>query len=217
MCFVPTGARTLRRAATREARWRRRRIRRRRKKRRATTSFVTEQQRQCPSGRYWRGTGLCGCSFASNCGWIRGVWVRGDGTGASRPGAVTPRLARALAETPGRSARVGLLGLQCSAPMQRGRAAPRQLRACELVNRSDRPLADRHRIGTGAGINKESVHAKPESVCRKSAGRCVCGVLLLPRPAAVLRKHSSTAYSRSMRGGVLCSPAASVYFRNASR
>jgi hypothetical protein len=31
---------------------------------------------------------------ASNYGWIRGVWV-------SRPGAVTPRLARAPAETPG--------------------------------------------------------------------------------------------------------------------
>jgi hypothetical protein len=63
--------------------------------------FVTEQQRQCPSGRYWQGTGLCGCSFASNYGWTRGVWVRGDGTGASRPGAVTPRLARTPAETPG--------------------------------------------------------------------------------------------------------------------
>ena len=45
----------------------------------------------------------------------QGVWVRGDGTGASRPGAVTPRLARTPAETPGGSARVGLLGLQCSA------------------------------------------------------------------------------------------------------
>ena len=59
----------------------------------------------------------------------RAVWVvgaalpattaRGDGTGASRPGAavtaVTPRLARTPAETPGRPARVGLLGLQCSA------------------------------------------------------------------------------------------------------
>jgi hypothetical protein len=70
----------------------------------------------CPRGRYWRGTGLlCGCSFASNYGWIREVWVGGDGMGASRPGAVTPRLARTSAETPGRSARVGLLGLQCSA------------------------------------------------------------------------------------------------------
>jgi hypothetical protein len=39
----------------------------------------------------------------------------GDGTGASRPGAVTPRLARTPAETPGESARVGLPGLQCSA------------------------------------------------------------------------------------------------------
>jgi hypothetical protein len=58
---------------------------------------------------------LCGCSSASNYGWGRGVWVRGDGTGASRPGAVTPRLARTPAETPGGSARVGLLGLQCSA------------------------------------------------------------------------------------------------------
>ena len=53
------------------------------------------QQRQCPSGRYWRGTELCGCSFASNCGWIsRGVGFRGDGAGASRPGAVTPRRRR---------------------------------------------------------------------------------------------------------------------------
>jgi hypothetical protein len=86
-----------------------------RRKRRATTSSVTEQQRQCPSGRYWRGTGLCGCSSASNCGWVREVWVRWNGTGASRPGAVTPRLARTPAETPGGSARVGLPGLQCSA------------------------------------------------------------------------------------------------------
>jgi hypothetical protein len=31
-----------------------------------------------------RGTGLRGCSFASNYGWIREVWVRGDGTGATR-------------------------------------------------------------------------------------------------------------------------------------
>jgi hypothetical protein len=48
----------------------------------------------------------------STSGWIRGVWVRGGGTGASRPGAVAPRLARTPAEAPGRSARVGLLGLQ---------------------------------------------------------------------------------------------------------
>jgi hypothetical protein len=61
------------------------------------------------------GTGLCGCSSASNCGWVRGIWVRGDGAGASRPGAVTPRLARTPAETPGGSARVALLGLQRSA------------------------------------------------------------------------------------------------------
>jgi hypothetical protein len=90
-----------------------------RRKRRATTSSVTEQHRQCPSpsGRYRRGPGLCGCSSASNCGWVRGVWVRGDGTGASRPGAVTPRLARTPAETPGGSTRVGPMGLrlQCSA------------------------------------------------------------------------------------------------------
>jgi hypothetical protein len=32
--------------------------------------------------------------FASNYGWVRGVWVRGDGAGASRPDAVTPRLPR---------------------------------------------------------------------------------------------------------------------------
>jgi hypothetical protein len=76
---------------------------------------TVDGRRQCPSGRYWRGIGLCGCSFASNYGWIREVWVRGDGMGASRPGAVTPRPARTSAETPGRSARVGLLGLQCSA------------------------------------------------------------------------------------------------------
>jgi hypothetical protein len=88
-------------------------------------SSVIEHQRQCLSGRYGRGTGLCGCSSASNCGWVRGVWVRGDGTGASRPGAVTPRLARTSAETPGGSARVGLLGLQCNAG---GCAAPRPLR-----------------------------------------------------------------------------------------
>jgi hypothetical protein len=43
---------------------------------------ATEQQRQCPSGRYWRGAGLCGCSAAGNCGWARGGWVRGDGDGA---------------------------------------------------------------------------------------------------------------------------------------
>jgi hypothetical protein len=60
-------------------------------------SFIKRRKdRQCPSGRYWRGTWLCGCSFASNCGWVRAVWVRGDGAGASRPGAValavTPRL-----------------------------------------------------------------------------------------------------------------------------
>jgi hypothetical protein len=35
--------------------------------------------------------------------------------------------------------------------------------------------------------------APQESVCRKSVGFCVCGVLLLPRPTAVFRKHSSTA------------------------
>jgi hypothetical protein len=55
----------------------------------------------------------------------RGVWVRGDGTGASRPGAVTPRLARTSAETPGGGRSSGAPG----ATTQRGRAAPRQLRA----------------------------------------------------------------------------------------
>jgi hypothetical protein len=66
---------------------------------------------------------MCGCSFASNYGWIRGVWVRGDGAGASRPGAVTASQAR---ENPGGDAG----GIRSSgapgATMQRGRAAPRQ-------------------------------------------------------------------------------------------
>jgi hypothetical protein len=46
----------------------------------------------------------CGCSSSSTYGWTRGVWVRGDGTGARRSRclqAVTPRLARTLAEMPG--------------------------------------------------------------------------------------------------------------------
>jgi hypothetical protein len=87
---------------------------------RHTDLHITPPQRRIQPRRglllgAWRGTGLCGCSFASNYDWIRGVWVRGDETVASRPGAVTPRLARTPAETPGGSARVGLMGLQRSA------------------------------------------------------------------------------------------------------
>jgi hypothetical protein len=68
--FGATGRAVTRKAKQRWRRW----------KRRATTSSVTEQQQQCPSGRYWRGAGLCGCSSASNCGWVRGVWVGLEGT-----------------------------------------------------------------------------------------------------------------------------------------
>jgi hypothetical protein len=56
---------------------------------------VTEQQRQCPSQRYWRGTGLCRCSFTSNyCGWGRGVQARGSG--ASRYSDLSVRCSGAL-------------------------------------------------------------------------------------------------------------------------
>jgi hypothetical protein len=64
-----TGARTLRRAATRKA-----------KRSEVGEVGVGEESDdefcdsttapECPRGRYWRGTGLCGCSSASNYGWV---------------------------------------------------------------------------------------------------------------------------------------------------